>query len=41
MGCKEVRWDGVGGEFEDEDVAEALDFAARNLDDRILPLEAA
>ena len=28
-------------ELEDEDIAQALDFAARNLDDRILPLEAA
>ena len=28
-------------EVEDEDVAQALDFAARNLDDQILPLEAA
>ena len=28
-------------ELEDEDIAQALDFAARNLDDQILPLEAA
>jgi uncharacterized protein (DUF433 family) len=28
-------------ELEDEDVAQALDFAARNLDDQILPLETA
>jgi uncharacterized protein (DUF433 family) len=28
-------------ELNDEDIAQALDFAARNLDDQILPLEAA
>lgn len=28
-------------ELEDEDIVQALDFAARNLDDQILPLEAA
>ena len=28
-------------ELEDEDVAQALDFAARNLADQILPLESA
>jgi uncharacterized protein (DUF433 family) len=28
-------------ELDDEDIAQALDFAARNLDDEILPLEAA
>ena len=28
-------------ELEDEDIAQALDFAARNLDDQIVPLEAA
>lgn len=28
-------------ELEDEDISQALDFAARNLDDQILPLEAA
>ena len=28
-------------ELDDEDIAQALDFAARNLDDQILPLEAA
>ena len=28
-------------ELEDEDIAQALDFAARSLDDQILPLEAA
>jgi len=28
-------------ELADEDIAQALDFAARNLDDQILPLEAA
>jgi uncharacterized protein (DUF433 family) len=28
-------------ELEDEDIAQALEFAARNLDDQILPLEAA
>lgn len=28
-------------ELEDEDIVQALDFAARNLDDLILPLEAA
>lgn len=28
-------------ELEDEDIAQALEFAARNLDDLILPLEAA
>ena len=28
-------------ELEDEDIAQALDFAACNLDDQILPLEAA
>jgi uncharacterized protein (DUF433 family) len=28
-------------ELEDEDIAQALGFAARNLDDQILPLEAA
>ncbi|MGH8291351.1 MAG: DUF433 domain-containing protein [Steroidobacteraceae bacterium] len=28
-------------ELEDEDVSQALDFAARNLDDQILPLETA
>jgi uncharacterized protein (DUF433 family) len=28
-------------ELEDEDIAQALDFAARNLDDQTLPLEAA
>jgi uncharacterized protein (DUF433 family) len=28
-------------ELEDEDIAQALDFAARNLADQILPLEAA
>ena len=28
-------------ELEDEDITQALDFAARNLDDQILPLEAA
>jgi uncharacterized protein (DUF433 family) len=28
-------------ELEDEDIAQALDFAARNLDDQVLPLEAA
>jgi uncharacterized protein (DUF433 family) len=28
-------------ELEDEDVAQALDFAAHSLDDQILPLEAA
>ncbi|MGA7538030.1 MAG: DUF433 domain-containing protein [Steroidobacteraceae bacterium] len=28
-------------ELEDEDIAQALDFAARNLADEILPLEAA
>jgi uncharacterized protein (DUF433 family) len=28
-------------ELSDEDIAQALDFAARNLDDQIFPLEAA
>ncbi len=28
-------------ELEDEDIAQALDFAARNLDDQILPLDVA
>lgn len=28
-------------ELADEDIAQALDFAARNLDDQIFPLEAA
>jgi uncharacterized protein (DUF433 family) len=28
-------------ELDDEDIAQALDFAARNLDDQVLPLEAA
>jgi hypothetical protein len=28
-------------ELEDEDVAQALEFAALNLDDQVLPLEAA
>ncbi len=28
-------------ELEEEDIAQALDFAARNLDDQVLPLEAA
>ena len=28
-------------ELEDDDISQALDFAARNLDDQILPLEAA
>ena len=28
-------------ELEDEDIAQALDFAARNLDDQMVPLEAA
>ena len=28
-------------ELEDEDIAQALEFAARNLDDLVLPLEAA
>lgn len=28
-------------ELEDEDIAQALEFAAMNLDDQILPLEAA
>jgi uncharacterized protein (DUF433 family) len=28
-------------ELDDEDIAQALDFAARNLDDQILPLETA
>jgi uncharacterized protein (DUF433 family) len=28
-------------EVDDEDIAQALDFAARNLDDQILPLETA
>ncbi|MGH8229704.1 MAG: DUF433 domain-containing protein [Steroidobacteraceae bacterium] len=28
-------------ELEDEDIAQALEFAARNLDDRVFPLEAA
>ena len=28
-------------ELDDEDIAQALDFAARNLDDQILPLDAA
>lgn len=28
-------------ELEDEDIAQALEFAARNLDDQVLPLEAA
>ncbi|MGH8194319.1 MAG: DUF433 domain-containing protein [Woeseiaceae bacterium] len=28
-------------ELEDEDIAQALEFAALNLDDQILPLEAA
>ncbi len=28
-------------ELEDDDIAQALDFAARSLDDQILPLEAA
>lgn len=28
-------------ELEDEDIAQALEFAARNLDDQILPMEAA
>jgi uncharacterized protein (DUF433 family) len=28
-------------ELEDEDIAQALDFAARSLDDQILPPEAA
>lgn len=27
-------------ELDDEDIAQALEFAARNLDDQILPLEA-
>ena len=27
-------------ELDDEDIAQALDFAARNLDDQVLPLEA-
>jgi uncharacterized protein (DUF433 family) len=27
-------------ELDDEDIAQALEFAARNLDDRIFPLEA-
>ena len=27
-------------ELEDEDIAQALDFAARNLDDQVFPLEA-
>lgn len=27
-------------EVEDDDISQALDFAARNLDDQILPLEA-
>jgi uncharacterized protein (DUF433 family) len=28
-------------ELDDEDIAQALEYAARNLDDRIIPLEAA
>ncbi len=28
-------------ELQDENIAQALDFAARSLDDQILPLEAA
>ena len=28
-------------ELEDDDITQALDFAARNLDDQVLPLEAA
>lgn len=28
-------------ELEDEDIVQALEFAARNLDDQILPVEAA
>jgi uncharacterized protein (DUF433 family) len=28
-------------ELDDEDIAQALEFAARNLDDQILPLESA
>jgi uncharacterized protein (DUF433 family) len=28
-------------ELEDDDIVQALDFAARNLDDQILPLEVA